>query len=30
MNELTPEKEFLLNQRKGETYVSKPGKSVWI
>jgi hypothetical protein len=27
MNELTPEKEFIGNQRKGGTYVSKPGKN---
>jgi hypothetical protein len=30
MNELTPEMEFIVNQRKGETYVSKQGKSVCI
>jgi hypothetical protein len=27
MNELTPKKEFIGNQRKGEIYVSKPGKN---
>jgi hypothetical protein len=30
MNELTLEKEFIVNQRKGETHVSKPGKSVHL